>query len=273
MPADRQEIHTIAQHMFPGNRNCLLHKYEGAVSMPYGHLVVINKQNMLPIERLLPNPIPENTIKDVSPPFGPQFDTNTQTVHISYTQPIMDSSQCNMSREGPNFHPCDECGLVYGNLYDLHRHIRKCGSEPPTKKAKVESESVDEQEESDTDDVANATYRWMWGEARDQANEGQERREFFKILHRFLSQAIDLRLNKTVGDILDKAEAYINKGWDESKALKMAIRKCRSRFEDLFEVDSDSQEKDTEGETEEEGKEEEEEEKEEAYIQAHFQLV
>ena len=261
MPADKQQIHTIAQQTFPRHQNWFLKKYEGAVSKRYGHLVVIHKSNMHDTKRVLPNPTPENTVKDVSPPLGPQLNTNSQTVNISEetSQTILESSYCNMSgsKEKPKFHPCDECGLVYWNLNYLHKHIRKCGSEPPSKKARVENErEVEHKEDSDINDKENPTFKSMWDEARNQANEGQERREFFKILQRYIAQAIDLKGNKTVSDILDKARTYIEKGWAESKAIKRAIRKYRIRFEDIFEVDSDSQEADTEDKTEEEKEEE-----------------
>ena len=95
------------------------------------------------------------------------------------------------------------------------------------------------------------------GEARDNAEGGEEVKEFFKIFNRFLEQAIDLRSNKTTQDILNKAEDYTNKGWEESKAIKVALRKYKHRFEDLFEECPDS-----EVETNEEGGEEEDEEEE-----------
>ena len=164
----------------------------------------------------------------------------------------------NTSREEPKFHPCDECGAVYGTLLDLHRHLRKCEVEPPNKKPRIQVESEDEieehDEESDVDDADNPTFKWMWGEACDNAEGGEEMKEFFKIFNRFLEQAIDLRSNKITHDILNKAEEYTNKGWEESKTIQVALRKYKCRFEDLFEECPDS-----EVETNEEGGEEEEE--------------
>ena len=274
MPADRQEVHIIAQQMFPGNRNYLLHKYEDAVSIPYGHLVIINRPNMLPLDRLLANPLPGNTIKGVNHLSDSQLDTDRRAVNISKSsgpqvggENVMESNRMlqNTSREEPKFHPCDECGAVYGTLFDLHRHIRKCEVEPPNKKPRIQVESEDEteeyEEESDVDDADNPTFKWMWGEARDNAEGGEEVKEFFKIFNRFLEQAIDLKSNKTTQDILNKAEDYTNKGWEESKAIKVALRKYKHRFEDLFEECPDS-----EVETNEEGGEEEDEEEEEKDI-------
>ena len=268
MPADRQEIHTIAQQMFPGNRNCLLHKYEEAVSMPYGHLVIINKPNMLPQDRLLGNPLPANAIKAVSQPTNPQLDTNSQAVNISDSsggQVKMESSQCNIQ---PKFHSCDDCGLVYGNMYDLHRHIRKCGEEPVTKKPKIdidgdqwislseEDEDTEDDSELEEDNANNDTLKWMWDEA------DKDRKKFFKTYKRYLKQAISLTKNKTTHDILDMAEGYVDKGWDEDKAIKMAIHKNKLEFEDLFEENPDleSSEEEEKGEGEDEDEEEEEEE-------------
>ena len=259
MPADKQEIYTIAQQMFPGNRKCLLQKYEEATSIPYGRLVVINKPNMQPQDRLLVNPTPGHTIKGVKCHSDSQLDVDHQAVNISqssksHSEKIMASGQCNMQqtipREESKFHPCDECGLVYGNLFDLHRHIRKCGVEPPTKKQRIQIDSEEKgEEESDLDDVENDTFKWMWDEARDDATPGQEKKEFFKIYKRFLTQAMDLRKDKTTNDILNKADVYMKKGWKESKAIKAALQKHKAKFEDLFEESSEEEE--TEEEVEE----------------------
>ena len=55
MPADRLEITTIARQMFPGRQQSFLSVYDKAVSDKYGQLLIINKPNMQPSERLKPN--------------------------------------------------------------------------------------------------------------------------------------------------------------------------------------------------------------------------
>ena len=42
--------------MFPYKKDIFLHKFDKAIAIPYGHLVVINKPNMIERERLIENP-------------------------------------------------------------------------------------------------------------------------------------------------------------------------------------------------------------------------
>ena len=49
-----------------------------------------------------------------------------------------------------------------------------------------------------------------------------------------------MRKNRTAIDILDAAEKYLRSGFENSKAINLALKKFKYRFEDLFEGNNDS---------------------------------
>ena len=171
----------------------------------------------------------KTSIKEKNQGSKPYCESEREAHNIDTPMNVMDTKKIS------TITPCDFCGLLFRDATDMERHKLLCISEPPLKKIKVERSGSQSDEDCDEDaDAENPTFVWMWDEAKEERKKNP-RKAFFGILKRFIDQALDLRKNQTAINILDAAEKYLRSGFDNSKAINLALKKFKYRFEDLFE--------------------------------------
>lgn len=149
-PVDKQQILTLSRQMYPGN---LLRHFKEATSKPYEYLLIDLKPTTPEHLRMCTNIM--NTIKPKSTERLNHFREsrpNTQTCEEAVHQPKRKSKPSrtttawlhNIQIESEEMPPCDDCGLVFENVHDLQRHVKKWCPENVSPKRKREDEEMEE---------------------------------------------------------------------------------------------------------------------------------
>lgn len=152
-PVDKQQILTLSRQLRPKNPQDLLRHFKEATSKTYGYLLI----NLMPTtpEHLRMRTNIMNTIKPQSTERLDHFREsrpNAQTCEEPVHQPKRKSKPSrtttarlhNIQIESEELPSCDDCGLVFENVHDLQRHVKKWCPENVLPKRKREDEEMEE---------------------------------------------------------------------------------------------------------------------------------
>lgn len=143
---DRQQVMTLAGQLYPDNTQYLLRHFKEATSKPYGYLLVDLKPTTpehlrLRIDVLNPIKPQERTTVPHSSRDIPTDRTHHELVPLRTQQSIAEKSDFQYTT--PDFEDmpsCDDCGLVFENMHDLQRHVKRWFPENGKRKDDVEME-------------------------------------------------------------------------------------------------------------------------------------
>lgn len=152
-PVDKQQILTLSRQMYPENPQHLWRHFKEATSKPYGYLLIDLKPTTPEHLRMRTNIM--NTIKPKSKERLDRFREsrhNTQTCEEAVHQPKGKSKPSRTTTaqlhkiqiESEELPSCDDCGLVFENVHDLQRHVKKWCPENVSPKRKREDEEKEE---------------------------------------------------------------------------------------------------------------------------------
>lgn len=283
-PVDRQSTMTLARQMYPRNVEKFEKAFAKATKNPYGYLLVDLKPFTSENDRLkhaiiwpedsskqdikvceLTNQNQETSqiaIKEEDSGGMNHLSVRDQSDHIGEGYTMADKGQA-----------CDDCGLLFDSSHDVQRHVKSgwCpeNNEPPAKRAKTENnnEEIDEALED------NNGFKQLWhlaqcyskdrfdklydqymddGENEDTATEMAEERlqpykekNFFKRYQSLLEiYWFPLMTNAIHRAIVEQINDFRSKGVSLTSAVKRVLKKNKSAFEDLFEL-QESEDEDT----------------------------
>lgn len=173
---DRQQIMTLARHIYPENPQHLLRHFKEAISKPYGYLLIDLKPTTpehLRLRIYVLTPIKSNKTGDI---YHYLKDAPSSQTHLkpSTDQLSKFSEQTEASissRDSLNSHLkssftnqlrtlsaqtkasifcgkmsfCDDCGLIFENMHDLQRHLKRPCPENLSLKRKRDNENDGDQ--------------------------------------------------------------------------------------------------------------------------------
>ncbi|KAK3103663.1 hypothetical protein FSP39_020841 [Pinctada imbricata] len=128
-PRDQQQIAILASQMYPGNASKLLDAYRQAIERPYGYLVVDLKQSTPESYRLQTHIFRHYIKEDIQ-----EFDHSLTSIQAGNTSNM--SSRRGIEHESQiirdsgietdsKYPSCSDCGVMFGNQYDVQRHVRR----------------------------------------------------------------------------------------------------------------------------------------------------
>ena len=284
---DAQAIMTLARQMYPGCSDVFMNVFTKATKAPYGYMLVDLKPFTPEKERLQhkvtwPDEVQgETKSTNQRPEWYPtaiKEGTPTRSNHLSvgYRTVSIDPEETEtiMSEKG---NACDDCGLLFDTSHDVQRHVKRgwCteSQELPTKKRKLEEQTIDSESMESVED--NEAYLHMWklakrdgserykelcdkyvaqGEDDDDASEMAAERvkpyEIKSFLNRYSTLLetywLPLQNSPLHVRVLRQIQALTQKGVPVSSAITRVLRKHKPTFEDLFDtvVSEDEQESD-----------------------------
>ncbi|XP_060588538.1 uncharacterized protein LOC132743954 [Ruditapes philippinarum] len=222
----------------------------------------------------------QEPIKDEVVPEANHSAIGLQTGHIEdYLEPkksqdnYENNSEEIMENKGQ---ACDDCGQLFDTVHDVQRHVKSgwCPEHRESRKRKHEELSDSEHEEDSVED--NEAYVNIWKRARkandekfdriynkfvddgEESDEAQEMAEeriqpynekmFFDNYTMLIDNFIlPLRNSDLHNNIMAQIYKSISKGLHKTKAVQKVLKKHKTEFEDLFEMElSDDEESDDE---------------------------
>ncbi|KAK3105883.1 hypothetical protein FSP39_007749 [Pinctada imbricata] len=264
-PRDQLQIAILASQMYPGNASKLLDAYRQAIERPYGYLVVDLKQST-PESYRLQTHIFRHYIKEDIQDFD-HFLTSIQagnTSNMSSRRGIEHESQITRDSgiETDSKYPsCSDCGVMFGNQYDVQRHVRRgC---PMYENSEEEMDTDCEDDDEGYDFLINSVWKDHNKEFYKKVNEllkeksltekdakseaskymlPKDKKLFMKKYQRFLFRTIQLRSSKLHRNIMNQIlEASKRKSVDI--AVETVVKKHKKDYDELFdESESESNE-------------------------------
>ncbi|XP_033741828.1 uncharacterized protein LOC117328408 [Pecten maximus] len=275
-PIDKQQIMTLARQMYPENDQHLMRYFKDATQKPYGYLLVDLKPSTSESLRMRSDILSEQSIK------GQRDQTNQQQ-----KQQTLDDTQLQQE----DMAACDDCGIMFQDMHDLQRHLKTWCPENDSRKRKRESieeedgpqpkrwisyeESDEESGESEENEVFNSlmnesrsSNEVKWNkkydkyvnegmsddEAQTKANEKMESEDMEKFYQNYkaiIQYILQLRNGMIHGKIMDDVTEFIDDGYGDSKAIKMALKKNRHVLEELWDDESEDEESEDDSEDDE----------------------
>ncbi|KAK3092712.1 hypothetical protein FSP39_006378 [Pinctada imbricata] len=271
---DQQQIMTLARQMYPGNPQHLIRHFKDATSKPYGYLVIDLKPFTTEHQRLRTDIF--NQSDDQKDPICHFEDHSDQINRDDQKGP--DHSE-NISAtdqtcfEEGKMHSCDNCGLVFENIHDLHRHVktwcpknrkRTRDEDEKTihKKMKLDDDSSEEDDDSlenDDDDGFDFIVNEVWDDhstqydrkikqlmeddmskkdAKEEASDimlSKDRSLFMKKYKDFLMHMHELNASRLHRMIKQEIiELVAEKDVDIDQAIEQVIKRHRTDFDSLF---------------------------------------
>ena len=244
-PIDKQSVMTLARQMYPGKSDYFMNMFARATKFPYGYLLLDLKQETAEGNRLRPNAIKES--EHVTPHY---LATGHPTEHID--EPIiMDHTAC------------DDCGLLFDNVHDLQRHVKKWCYEKASKPGETPMEVTKPDEppmtmktelpvfdalmasarEENEDQWAKKVAKYISQgmeetDASDKANQKLRQediavfmREYRTLLYKLLQLQDGLLHNK----IIKTVNELLKRGYSKKEAIQLGVAQFKSEFEELYE--------------------------------------
>lgn len=194
-PVDRQQVMTLARQMYPENPQHLLRHFKKATSKPYGYLLIDLKPTTsehLRMRRDILSSIKPNKTEHVphysndphskqthiqlsakdqfseqtetSIPFNDASNNQTYLKLPSTDQQLTSSENTETDLPSEDMSSCDDCGLLFENIHDLQRHVKRWCPEifslkkkrgdkddknqPPPKRLLINPEEKEEEKEN-----------------------------------------------------------------------------------------------------------------------------
>lgn len=296
-PVDRQQVMTLARQMYPNNPQHLLRHFKEASSKPYEYLLVDLKPTTSEHLRMridVLNPIKQLEAENV--PHSPRDIPTEQTYHQPSPLPQqLLTEKSEFQHTTPDFEDmpsCDDCGLVFENMHDLQRHVKRWCPENEKRRDDVEMEEdqsdwtpIKPEKKEDEDDrehdVINALMdtareknetEWNQkynkyikeGLTREKAREKTEAKMKSKDLQTFVTgyadliqYILDLKHGSIHATIMDDVSDFQSRCYGERKSIRMALNKNRHLLDEMWDDEMEFDERDSE--TEEEDSDESEE--------------
>ena len=273
-PMSQDQIRTLGTFMFPGRLPEFLNIYHLATGPPYGYLVIDAKPDT-----------PDNQ----------RFKHNILSIK---EEPQLQSSQSALKRQASNSNKmvsCNECGLMFEDVYDLQRHIKSWCPELSAKKPRMDVNTAPESPQKlSTEDellvfeelmaeskeanqrewqarVEKYTDQGLSNEdAEEKANEKMEDTDadtFIRLYSQMLKRIFLLQNGLVHNKVLKAIEQNKSDGYSLKHATRQALREQRDHILDLLEdgmsesesetsdSSEDSEEMEEEAEAEEEAEE------------------
>ena len=327
---DRQQVITLARQMYPENFQHLLRHFKEATSKPYGYLLIDLKPTTsehLRMRRDILSSIkpsktehvphysndPPNKQTHLQPSAKDQFSEQTETsipfndasnnqTYIkasSNDQQLTSSENTETDLLSEDMPSCDDCGLLFENIHDLQRHVkrwcpenfslkRKRGDEddedqPPSKRFLINPEEKEEEQENQEHEVFNYLMKRskehnekQWdqkydkyikeGLSRKDARVKTEEKMISKDIKRFSENygliilfILQLQNGPIHSEIMRDVKQFLSDGHNEQASVKMALNKNRHLLEEGWNEDTDSEKEDVDSEEEEVDSEEDKE--------------
>lgn len=174
---------------------------------------------------------------------------------------------------------CDDCGIVFENMHDLQRHVKKWCYENVSLKRKRNDEEMEEDQppqkwipfepeekedkESQEDDVFNHLMKMakednkkLWDQkydkyikkdlsredARIQTEENMnslDQKQFARKYGQLFLYILQLENGSIHGNVMDDVRDFLSEGYSERKAIRTALNKNRHVLEEMWDTDSD----------------------------------
>ena len=278
-PMDKQAVMTLARQMYPGKTGYFLKKFEDATTEPYTYLLIDLKADTKKKERFQTDIL---AIKENDEASSLHSIPDAQRVNIYKDDNKIDTMEGNKSTfipiEKDTFSPCDDCGLVFDNVHDLQRHVRKWCQEshvagPPIKRIKLDDETSVMQDISIPDaempvytnimDKAKEENETLWqkrvtkymhdglseDEAVEKVNKKMEGSDMTLFMKKYSNMLLDImQLNK--GSLHQKIwttiQDNIQKKYNETKAVKLALKQVHDEIHDMLQDEESDSESDNE---------------------------
>lgn len=152
-PVDKQQIMTLSRQMYPENSQHLLRHFKEATSKPYGYLRVDLKPTKP--EHLCMRTDIMNTIKPKCTGKIGHFQGNSPNIQTfeGSVRPLTEIPQLSQTTpaqlynneiESEDMPSCDDCGIVFENMHDLQRHVKKWCPINVSLKRKRDDEEMEE---------------------------------------------------------------------------------------------------------------------------------
>jgi hypothetical protein len=248
-PSDKQQIMTLARMMYPGNSQMFMQRFDEATSKPHGQLFVDLKPETPESDRLQSNilDVPMSLTKALanvetpqseSEPESDRLQSNILDVPVNLTKSLanVEKPQSVPKQQGDDttddklaepentmVFSCDDCGVMFENVHDLQRHVKRSCPE----------KMVDEQEKDNTDDM-NIPHKWETSHNIG-PNEDIHDNVGFQRLRRRTGQDV---WDDQEEYVQSKLKEYIEKGMDEKSATKKSEMKTlsyeKARFRETY---------------------------------------
>ena len=278
-PMDKQAVMTLARQMYPGKTGFFLKKFDDATAEPFSYLLVDLKADTKEKDRFQTDILAIKEQIEPPPPHsvkGTQRDNNCKEEIYIGTMDEHTSKFIPLEKE--TYAPCDDCGMVFENIHDLQRHVKKwCpDGQPsglPTKRIKLE-EDLPIVQELLIPDAELPVYEIMMKQSKDE-NEELWKKRVTKYMHEGLSEDeavekadkkmegsdMDLFMKKYSSLLLDilhlskgslhqkimaTIQDNIKKKYKEEKAVKLALRQVRDEIQDMMQEDESDSESENE---------------------------
>ncbi|XP_069122470.1 uncharacterized protein [Argopecten irradians] len=283
-PIDKQQVMTLARQMYPGNHEYLMRHFSEATDKPYGYLLIDLKPSTPESSRMRNDIFSERSIKGPTKHINDHFETDTPTVQTYTQQQQQQQQQQQILPDQENMSACDDCGIMFQDVHDLQRHVKKWCPENDSRKRKLPSneenepvvkkwlsleslESQDEENESEEHVVfnaimtkANSVNEEEWNKKYDKyVNEGmsddeakakteekmkvKDMDQFIKDYGSIIMSILKLQNGKIHEKVMNDVTELIDDGYDDRKAIKMALKKNRHVLDEMWDgEDSDGDE-------------------------------
>ncbi|VDH90152.1 Hypothetical predicted protein [Mytilus galloprovincialis] len=299
-PRDQVTPAVFARQMYPNNSKRFMNKYIEGVKRPYGYLFVDLKQNTLEEERLKIDIFNEQN----------QRVENSDVMHggsmaryINDKGKIIDQFEVRRTREQSlsgdvsefveakeTMPSCDECGLMFENLSDLMRHVKRWCPENNDMKRKFNEEHEDIpskkfKTEIEIEDGESDVFKKLAKYARDETEDLWEEKvdkylkngmseteakyradrklredELDKFMWKYANLVhyiLQLRVGRLHLKVVKFIEKLLQEGTEYKKAIKMAIRKYKNELDNYLDEVIEEEEKGEEEEGDDDDEEEE----------------
>lgn len=133
-PVDKQQVMTLARQMYPENSQHLMRYFKEATSKPYGYLLIDLKPTTPEHLRLRTDALDpiksgseeNNTYFLENPPSDQTHQEDQSEIYHSNSKSHPEQLQILDSEYTDSKMPsCDDCGLVFENMHNLQRHVKR----------------------------------------------------------------------------------------------------------------------------------------------------
>ncbi|MES9883688.1 MAG: C2H2-type zinc finger protein [Sedimenticola sp.] len=284
-PMDKQSVLSLSRQMYPTRSSHFMEQFENATGKPYSYLLLDLKADTLECNRFKTNI------------FG--TDPHQSTNHLSTDFPVDRRNSDNgtqtdseMELETNEIASCEDCGIMFENIHDLYRHVRKwCPEnhsesfkkqrqsemlETPAKLTKLEYDGhiSTEEERRVFENLMRLSKksneeRWLvkydkyikQGATEQEAEVKAELKvqplDIADVLQKYTSllvYIIQLRHGLVHEQVMDAISDFISDGYSEKSAVRMTVKKYKHLIEEYLDTtDSDNLVDDDEESTQSDG--------------------
>lgn len=222
-PVDKQQVMTLARQMYPENSQHLMRYFKEATSKPYGYLLIDLKPTTPEHLRLRTDALDpiksgseeNNTYSLENPPSGQTHQEDQSEIYHSNSKSHPEQLQILDSEYTDSKMPsCDDCGLVFENMHDLQRHVKRwCPENPALKRHNNDIEMEENQE----------TANWIpfVQEETEEDDEDDREHEVFNVLMDKARESNEIEWNQ-------KYDKYIKEGLNRKEAEEKTDEKMKS---------------------------------------------